>query len=230
MRIIGFLNKENSILRRSFLALILNFPVAVIALSLNFLASKITDQFGIFYISLSSINIIFSGSLILNLIITEICIKKDGYFDKNQYLNILGYFFTFSFAVFILFIPVSFILSKVLSFSFILIIVIIFSSLVSYFAEIGRVFLQCKDNFFYAGIYNLVWVFIRNLTTLTILAFTNQIFLAILFFGLSSILPILFILKFYFKNNNNFNLKYLFKFNQLDNFHLTNFISNIKKK
>ena len=59
MRIIGFLNKENSILRRSFLALILNFPVAVIALSLNFLASKITDQFGIFYISLSSINIIF---------------------------------------------------------------------------------------------------------------------------------------------------------------------------
>ena len=116
MRIIGFLNKENSILRRSFLALILNFPVAVIALSLNFLASKITDQFGIFYISLSSINIIFSGSLILNLIITEICIKKDGYFDKNQYLNILGYFFTFSFAVFILFIPVSFILSKVLSF------------------------------------------------------------------------------------------------------------------
>ena len=230
MRIIGFLNKENSILRRSFLALILNFPVAVIALSLNFLASKITDQFGIFYISLSSINIIFSGSLILNLIITEICIKKDGYFDKNQYLNILGYFFTFSFAVFILFIPVSFILSKVLSFSFILIIVIIFSSLVSYFAEIGRVFLQCKDNFFYAGIYNLVWVFIRNLTTLTILAFTNQIWLAILFFGLSSILPILFILKFYFKNNNNFNLKYLFKFNQLDNFSFNKFYFKHKKK
>lgn len=230
MKIIGFLNKRNSILRRSFLALILNFPVAILALSLNFFASKILDQFGLFYISLSAINIIFSGSLILNLIITEICIKKKGNFDKNKFMNILRYVHTLILFVLISSIPISYLLSNIFDFSFILIVAIIFSSLVSYIAELGRVFMQCKDDFFLAGIYNLAWILIRNISTLGILLITHQIWIAVLFFGLTSLIPFLFVIKFYVKKEDYFTLSYFFNFNKIKKFSFVNIYQKYEKK
>lgn len=230
MKIIGFLNKRNSILRRSFLALILNFPAAILALSLNFFASKISDQFGLFYISLSAINIIFSGSLILNLIITEICIKKKGNFDKNKFINIFRYVHTLILFALISSIPISYLLSNFFGFSFILIIVIIFSSLVSYIAELGRVFMQCKDDFFLAGIYNIAWILIRNISTLGILLIADQIWIAVLFFGLTSLIPFLFIIKFYVKKEGYFTLSYFFNFNKIKKFSFVNIYQKYEKK
>tara|TARA_Y100000389_G_scaffold46260_2_gene41180 strand:- start:1481 stop:2743 length:1263 start_codon:yes stop_codon:yes gene_type:complete len=230
MKIIGFLNKRNSILRRSFLALILNFPAAILALSLNFFASKISNQFGLFYISLSAINIIFSGSLILNLIITEICIKKKGNFDKNKFINIFRYVHTLILFALIFSIPISYLLSNFFGFSFILIIVIIFSSLVSYIAELGRVFMQCKDDFFLAGIYNIAWILIRNISTLGILLIADQIWIAVLFFGLTSLIPFLFIIKFYVKKEGYFTLNYFFNFNKIKKFSFVNIYQKYEKK
>lgn len=203
MKIIEYFNQKNSILRRSAFALVLNIPPSLIALLLNYFATKLSDQFGLFYLSISTINIIFAGSLILNLVITEICLNNSNEinFDVEKYRDVLSKIISICILIFILLIPLSFILNIYIKISFLLIISIIFSSIVSYVSEMGRVYLQCKDNFFLAGIYNIVWSLTRAIATLIVLSISSKIWISIIFYGISSLLPFLYI---YFRD-----IKYL---------------------
>ena len=209
MNFIKFLNQKNSIIRRSLLILLLNIPVGIFGLALNFLSTKITNSFGLFLLSISSINILCSGAIVLNIIITQNCLKEQ-FFVEEKFKNNLSLTFTTSFLCFAILFIFSVILSFLFDLSFKLLISIFISSILIYIAETGRVFLQCKDNFLFVGYYMIIMFLCRLIFTLSSLYLFEKISISILTFGIASCIPFSFVFFKYIKKINfefNNNLK-----------------------
>ena len=162
MNLVKFFNEKNSIIRRSFLVLFLNVPVGVLGLALNFFSTKVSNDFGLFLLSLSVINILCSGAMVLNIICTDYCLKEETFIlIEKKFKYILSLILISG----LIFLVVAFFLSSIMTsyvnISFELLISIFLSSFLIYIAEMGRVYLQCKDNFFFVGLYMISMFFFR---------------------------------------------------------------------
>ena len=190
MNLVNFFNEKNSIIRRSLLVLFLNVPVGVLGLALNFLSTKISNDFGLFLLNFSLINILCSGAIVLNIICTDYCLKEKIFFLVEKKFK---YIFSIFLLLGLIFLIVTFFLSLVIinyvNISFELLIAIFLSSILIYVAEMGRVYLQCKDNFFFVGLYMISMFFFRLTLTLTSLYLFEKLSISILIFGIASIIP-----------------------------------------
>lgn len=159
---------DQSVIRRATALLCFTLPATILNLGFNYSASKILApvEFGILYTAITSINILFAPSVVLNFFFSRIVAQISARFGSSQAdmaLWDISYIIGKWLGLLSLLGLATLVLLKLLGQKFsgslaLLIILIVFGS---YLAEAGRTVLQGTQRFMRLGIYTLGWMTIR---------------------------------------------------------------------
>jgi hypothetical protein len=159
---------HTSVLRRSMLLLTLLVPAYCANLAIMYVGAKLlsADQFGLFYVANTLGNILFSGSVILNMFFTRhlVTVVPGGgeatAFGQMRRIEraVVSWGGGLAAGVFIAMLAVS---GHIGVQSHLIILLIVLDAFTSYLGELGRVMLQYLHRTVWLGLYTLLWMVLR---------------------------------------------------------------------
>jgi O-antigen/teichoic acid export membrane protein len=120
------------------------------------------ENFGLFYVAVTTGYVAFSGSLVLNIFFTRYLVRVGGAVSAARRIQRLVGFWgaLISFAVFVLLLAASRYLGPQ---SPLIVLLIVVDTYLSYLADFGRAFLQSRHETWRLGSYTLAWTILRLL-------------------------------------------------------------------
>lgn len=154
-----------SVVRRGVMLLIITVPAALMNLGLSYLASKwlAADEFGIYYTSITAINIAFAPATIMNLFftraITTVGAERGAAHAKESVEKVFRLIAAWGAAVSLALLALAALAWGVgAGFSVLVACGVVLVIYLSYCAEVGRIALQSGNRFFTLGLYTLGWM------------------------------------------------------------------------
>lgn len=207
---------QHSIIRRSFLFFLLVFPGFIFNYLLYFIGAKLLGDgaFGIFYTSISIINVLFAPAVIIGLYFSRRFVAQrqasgpGGAVQEFQHfwgmLCKRGLWVALGLSLALT------LLGSLLGIkSYLIILALVICTYFNYLAEFIRSALQAQQMFLALGLSSLMWLFLRFLFGWAGLVFTSEVWPSILAIGISTIPVIVF----YYsrlnrlKKNKNYEIK-----------------------
>jgi hypothetical protein len=159
---------DSSVVRRSLLLLSLLVPafctnLAVLYLSANLLSA---EQFGLFYVANALGNILFSGSLILNMFFTRYLVSAGHTTDRTisfGQMRKIERAVALSGGVLagVVLVVMLLVSGRIGVQSYGIVLLVVLDAYTCYLAELGRVMLQYLRRTLFLGLYTLVWMSLR---------------------------------------------------------------------
>lgn len=188
------LQLQHSVIRRSFLFFLLVFPGFIFNYLLYFVAAELLGDstFGIFYTSISIINVLFAPAVIIGLYFSRRFVAQmqatgpGGAVQEFQHFFWIfgkkGLWLAFSLALVLTF------LGTLLGVkSYLIILALVICTYFNYLVEFVRSALQAQQMYLALGLSSLMWFFLRFLFGWAGLAFTSDVWPSILALGVSAI-------------------------------------------
>ena len=170
---------ESSIVRRSMILLGLGLPAFGAGLLTNYLAAALlpAEGFGVFYVASTLVNVLYSGSLVLNLFFTRYLVSvvqaagQETAFAAARRVEwiVILWGSVCATAVFLVLLMIA---SQFGVQSRLIVLLVILDAFTAYVADLGRALLQSLRRTFMLGVYTLAWMLLRLLLCVVgILAF-----------------------------------------------------------
>lgn len=159
---------QNSVIRRTFLQAAIIVPGFAANFFIYFFAGRLlaSDEFGLFYVALTLGNVLFSGSLILNVFFTRHLVHviqlagKDAAFHAIRKIEKVVILSGLVFSTLIFF-GFSIISNYIGVQSRLVILLIILDAYTSFIADLGRVFFQAIGHSITLGLYTTIWMVLK---------------------------------------------------------------------